>query len=97
MATSLVTLLILALLQLHLLLLSHRSLWDRHCLIGLDELSIDKVELVIDFLTCNWNKVTDLISRSFCISARHTKKKFRDFQHSHGLLFRRLVFTCYLT
>jgi hypothetical protein len=53
-ATSLVMLLIFALPQLHPLLLSHRSLWDHHCLIGLDELSIDEVELVIDFLTCNW-------------------------------------------
>jgi len=52
--TSLVMLSILVLPQLHLLLLSHRSLWARHCLIGLDELSINKVELIIDFLTCTW-------------------------------------------
>jgi len=52
--TSLVMPSILVLPQLHQLLLWHRSLWARHCLIGLDELSIDKVELVIDFLTCTW-------------------------------------------
>lgn len=51
--TSLVMLSILVLPQSPQLLLSHRSLWGRHCLIGLDELSINKVDLVIDFLTCN--------------------------------------------
>jgi len=52
--TCLVMLSILVLPQSHQLLLSHRSLWARHCLIGLDELSINKVDLVIDFLTCTW-------------------------------------------
>jgi len=54
MVIFLVMLSILVLPQSHQLPLSHRSFWDRHCLIGLDELSINKVDLVIDFLNCNW-------------------------------------------
>jgi hypothetical protein len=54
MVISLAILSILVLPQLPQSLLSHRSLWGRHCLIGLGELSINKVELVIDFLTCTW-------------------------------------------
>jgi hypothetical protein len=52
--TSLVMLSISVLPRLRQLLLSHRSFWNHHCLIGLDELSITKVELVIDFLACDW-------------------------------------------
>jgi hypothetical protein len=52
--TSLVMLSISVLPRLRQSLLSHRSLWNHHCLIGLDELSITKVELVIDFLACDW-------------------------------------------
>jgi hypothetical protein len=52
--TSLVMLSISVLPQLRQLLLSHRFFWNHHCLIGLDELSITKVELVIDFPARDW-------------------------------------------
>jgi len=54
MVTFLVMLSILVSPQWRQLLLSHRSLRDRHCSIGLDELSINKWNRSSDFLTCTW-------------------------------------------
>jgi len=54
MVTFLVMLSILVLLQWHQLPLSPRSLRDRHCSIGLDELLIKKWNWSSDFLTCTW-------------------------------------------